>query len=114
MTKIIRFYNRYGKWYADLPQYIEEGGTEEECEMILGADTWLDELANDRDGIHIEISTDEPLGEELVLYSKDDSGGTYLAHEYKGEVINHVLWLCNVTLWLLGEFPQVIYYKLKN
>ena len=39
MKKTIRFYNEDNKWYADLPDYINAGGTKEECEMVLGADT---------------------------------------------------------------------------
>lgn len=39
--KKISFYNRDGRWFADLPEYIAQGGTEDECEMVMDADSWL-------------------------------------------------------------------------
>lgn len=32
-----RFYNRDGHWYIDLPKYIQEGGSEADLEMVVGA-----------------------------------------------------------------------------
>lgn len=110
MTKTIRFYNRDGRWFADLPEYIEAGGTEDDCEMVAGADEWLEFLSKGKDNITLTISTHQQFSEKLNLYSKDEVGGTYIAHEYKEESVNQVVWLCNVTLFVLGCFPDIIYY----
>ena len=107
---IIRFYNRDGRWFADLPEYIAAGGTEDDCEMVAGADAWLDMLSPSDDNIWLEIS-ESPLKECLKLYSEDEDGGTYIAHEYNEEPYNSMVWLCNVTKFLFGKFPPTIYYQ---
>lgn len=114
MVRTIRFYNRDGRWYADLPDYIEQGGTEEDCEMVAGADTWLEYLSTGViDNLFITLG-DEPFGESLHLYYKDEYGATYIAHSYNEEDINHQLWLCPVTLFLFPDYPDIIYYKVKG
>lgn len=111
--KKIRFYCRDGRWYADIPEYIEAGGTEEECEMVFGADSWLDYLSNGKENVFIKLSISE-LKEKLVRVEKDEFGATYVAESYKGIEINHKLWVCPVTLFLFGEYPNIIYYELYN
>lgn len=111
MKKNIRFIKDNGFWYADLPAYIDAGGNMEDCLMVAGADTWLDFLAGkDAKEITLTIGT-TPLQEKLVRYHKDDGGATYIAHTYKEEDINHQLWLCPVTLFVFGEYPNTIYYE---
>jgi hypothetical protein len=39
------------------------------------------------------------------------SGATYHAELYRGVEYNLDLWLCDVTLFVLGEFPKYIYYS---
>lgn len=113
MTRSIRFYNRDGKWYADLPDYIENGGEEADCEMIAGADTWLDFLAKDWDSIILKISDKEVLSKTLSRIDEDEFGATYLTRNPKDPSKPHQLWLCNVTLFIFNEFPNIIYYEQK-
>ncbi len=107
----IRFYNRDGRWFADVPSWIEQGGTEDDCEMVCGADLWLDYLSKYTDSITLELSK-EPLNESIHIYHKDKMGATYIAHEFQGEAMNIQMWLCNVTIHVLGEFPPIIHYKI--
>jgi len=54
------------------------------------------------------------LQEKINIYEKPDNledGATYIAHSYKEEDINQVMWLCPVTLFVFGEYPEIIYYK---
>ena len=111
---LIRFYNRDGRWFADLPDYIAQGGTEDECEMVCGADTWLDYLSEGKDQVFLEVSTTEPLAEQLQYMAEDADGGIYMAWEYGQEPFNHQLWLCEVTKFVFGDFPKFIYYKVKH
>jgi len=111
MQKKIRFYKRENKWYADIPEYIEAGGSEEECEMIMGADLWLDFLSKDKDNILLDISDkkyEDSLRKISLLekYDPDIEGGFYITDT------DHELWLCNVTKFLFGEMPKEIYYKI--
>jgi hypothetical protein len=110
--KKIKFYKKENKWYAYLPAYIEQGGTEEECEMVAGADDWLDRLSNYGDDVTLLLSDSDPLSERIVLYESDEFGATYIAHTYKEEDINQVLWLCPVTVFVFGKYPDIIYYSL--
>jgi hypothetical protein len=110
----LRFYNKDNRWYADIPDYIESGGTEEECEMVFGADTWLDFISKGKDNVFVKLSIDVVLSEKLSLIEKDEYGATYMAKKYKDEVIEHKLWICPVTLFLFGEYPNIIYYEVSN
>lgn len=113
MTREIRFYNRDGKWYADLPDYIENGGSEADCEMIAGADTWLDYLSNGWDSVIIKISNSEVLKKTMSLLDEDEFGATYITYNPSSPSCPHQLWLCNVTLFIFNEFPNIIYYEQK-
>ena len=108
--KKISFYNRNGRWFADLPEYIAQGGTEDDCEMVAGADSWLEYLSKGSDRVTLSLST-SPLRNKLTLYESDEFGATYIAHDYNEEIFNHRLWLCPVTLFVFGEYPQTIYYE---
>lgn len=109
----LRFYNRDGSWYADLPEYIESGGTEADCLMVAGADTWLDFLSGYGDQVTLRLSTEKPLKNSIKRISLDDnnSGATYEVVEYEGQLRHHILWICPVTLFVFGVFPEVIYYE---
>lgn len=106
----LRFYRRDTRWFADIPDYIAQGGTEDDCEMVSGADEWLDFISKGKDNIVLQIDT-KPLANRLDKYHDDDYGATYMAHEYNDRDYNQQMWLCNVTKFLFGDFPQVIYYQ---
>ena len=108
MTKDIRFYCRDGRWYADLPEYLLLGGTEEECEMIAGADEWLEFLAKGKDSIVVKISDVEQFNSILSKLDEDNEGATYVTATSH---IVRTIWLCNVTKLVFGNFPHLIYYK---
>lgn len=108
--KKIRFYRDENRWFADLPEWIENGGDRDDLEMILGADEWLDIIYNNEESVILNLSI-TPLRNKIVLNQADDAGGVYIAHEYNEEIVNHVLWLCAVTKFVFGEFPETIYYE---
>ena len=115
MTKKIRFYNRDGRWYADIFEYLEQGGTEEECEMVSGADIWLDFISKGKENIILKLSTSEILNEKLEFIENNEDeeyGAFYIAREYKEEPHNFILWICPVTLFVFGEYPKTIYYEI--
>lgn len=108
----ISFYKTQGSWFADLPDYIEQGGTEADCLMVAGADTWLDKLSGGKDTISLLISDKGPLREKMERHEEDEFGATYVAHTYEDEDINHQLWLCPVTLFVFNKYPKTIYYEI--
>jgi hypothetical protein len=116
MTRKIGFYKKNNSWYADLPEFIAIGGSEAECQMVSGADTWLDILTlngvdNNVNYIVVEISDKENLGNAMVQVRCDDFGSTYIVKEYDKTRVNHLLWLCPVTLSVFDDYPKNIYFR---
>lgn len=116
--QIRRFFKEEnGNWYADLPDYIQSGGTKEDCQMVLGADTWLDIISEGQSEIVLSISKDEFEGTEFLKLDSTDLkypeyGAYYRIGSFKGINYSHErLWLCPVTLFVFGEYPNKIYYR---
>jgi len=111
MTRDLKFYKRDNRWFVDFPEYINAGGTEDECEMVAGADVWLDIISDYSDSITLKVSDEQSLKENLVLYEVLETGAVYVVQTYEFEVINKEMWLCPVTLFLFGHYPETIYYS---
>ncbi len=95
------------KWYVVAPQWE---GDKEELEMVLGADTLCDILAQGSREVNVTITTEEQTSYRAVLerMSSLDGGYWYLARiPSTNQVIE--LWLCHVTEYLLGSFPKKLY-----
>lgn len=111
MRDTFRFYKTaFNKWYIDLPDW---GGALDELEMVQGADTMLDKASGYTNECYLEMS-DEPFeGADVIRLVSDLSdsvgGGDYLMESYRGEDVNHAMWLCAVTEVVFGALPLVIY-----
>ena len=119
-TKKIKFFKQDNKWYADVPNH-----TLEENEMVMGADIFLEWLANGKKNVELEVVTEEgwrylfPLN--FTMKEHDDDGATYSVWGYKlADFINAIdvsqfiggeptIWLCNVAHDIFGEHPKNIY-----
>lgn len=108
---ILRFYKEEkNKWYADIPSWT---GRKSALRMVAGADTLLDLIAKGRKDVYLHFSEEE-IEEGNVLYFKKKNwinGATYKLKEYEGHVHNMKVWLCDVTLHVLGKFPKRIYFR---
>jgi hypothetical protein len=97
----------HGTWYIDLPDYP---GPKGDLAMVAGADDMLDYLAKGKKSVVVEMS-EQPFTGALVLEQTkvgEPGGGVY----YKP--VNHAIqsvWLCDVTLFALGKFPEKIYFR---
>lgn len=119
MIQNLRFYKEDSSWFADLPEYIESGGTKAQCQMVYGADTWLDIISNNSNEITLELSNEPFDGADKLsfessteAFEEEELGAYYRIGFFEGE--NHTnkrLWLCPVTLYVFGEYPKKIYYK---
>ena len=100
MVALITFYKEAEKWYADIPNISKE-----DCEMILGADTLLDDLSLGYNNVEITFSDTNnnitPIY-EYELIEHDECGGTYSNNK-------QTFWLCNVTHNIFSEHPNKIY-----
>jgi hypothetical protein len=116
--KTYKFVKTGDEWFIDLPGYIEQGGRAADLQMVDGADTMLDVMAEHKSFVVLTIS-EEPFegADELVLTEKCDpviGGGYYLMKEYKGREINQRMWLCHVTEFVFGDIPERIFVRQEN
>jgi hypothetical protein len=111
LVMTINFYKENNKWWADLPKWVEEGNDKSDLEMVAGSDAWLDVISLGDNQIKLEIDTNEIDNFTTKLFYVGDAPthveGTYLVYPN-----NHYIWLCHVTKWLFGNYPQAIYYKI--
>ena len=121
----MRFYkvhinDSYWKWYVDLPEY---DGSKEDLLMVMGADIMLDKIMQYQD-LHneVKISIDTvTYGDHHIMlkkvkeHSEDEygSGATYNVMSDNELFQVNDIWLCDVMLWVFGEFPNRLYIKIK-
>lgn len=101
-----------GDWYADIPEWT---GSKSELQMVEGADLFLDILAEGNDTIYLILSAVPFVSaERLHLYTRPEhteDGAYYTLKQYKNIKYNLQMWLCAVTHWLFGDYPDIIYFK---
>ena len=103
-----KFYKEIdGRWFANVPEWE---GEKDELEMVMGADTMLDIIAQGQDEVRVTLSTEPFEGHDYVLTLREEiyDGGTY---GLVGEHITFDIWLCHVTKFIFGELPKKIYIK---
>ncbi|WP_205509967.1 DUF6717 family protein [Longitalea arenae] len=116
--KRYRFIKTDGGWFIDLPEYIEQGGSAGDLQMVAGADTMLDMMAAGAASVEVTLA-EEPFegADELVLTEQCDpviGGGYYLMRTYNGQEINKTMWLCQVTEFVFGSLPERIFVRQEN
>tara|TARA_R110000737_G_scaffold90497_2_gene122820 strand:- start:507 stop:830 length:324 start_codon:yes stop_codon:yes gene_type:complete len=93
------------RWYVVLPEWT---GDKEELEMVAGADSFLDILAQGETTVHATMSTDPFDGYtyKLEFVEHEGGGGNYhLTSDY----YDFPVWLCHVTKFVFGHLPENIY-----
>jgi hypothetical protein len=103
------------RWYIVLPGWQ---GSRDDLEMVSGADTWLDIVSDDRDECVLCMSEDEFEGAYPIQLTAERApgqggGGNYVLKMYNMQVVDLEIWLCEVTRWLWGKLPGVIYFRVK-
>ena len=121
METKLRFFKRDNKWYADVPNH-----TLEENEMVMGSDTALDLLSDNKDEIVLTLSDEDDEHSILTMTMKEhDSEGAYytlsgflynkfldlfaLDSSTLPSDITNEIWICNVTHDVFGSHPKNIY-----
>lgn len=107
-----------GRWYIDLPGWT---GPKSDLEMVAGADDLLDVISSNKSSVTLLMS-DEPFDGSERIWRLDlrrelpspYGGADYLLDNYNDELINHELWLCHVTKFVFGHFPNTIYFKVTD
>lgn len=101
------------KWYIDLPDWQ---GHKADLEMVEGADIMLDHVSNGATEVSLSLSEQPFSGADMLElkydYSKQTGGGgIYFLKKYNGQIMNQEMWLCEVTEYVFGALPPVIYFK---
>lgn len=105
----------FGQWYIDLPEWT---GSMDELQMVLGADNMLDIIAQGSDTVTLYLSIEPFEGANILTWLEDGipgyenmGGAIYRLHQYNGIVFDTDMWLCDVTKFVFGEIPKLIYFK---
>ncbi len=103
MRKIFEFVKVGGTWFYWWPDFH---GYPQDLAMVNGADDFLNTL----DDKFVRLQTVDPSVAKIVLTKVEENsdGATYLC---KSRLYNDTVWVCPVTLDVLGEYPQNIYLK---
>jgi len=114
--KQYRFYRDELGWFVDLPEWK---GEKSDLQMVMGADTFLDILTQGDNEIYLYLS-DEPFKDSYQLHflhlgnlegPEYGEGAWYSMREYLGLDFNLKMWLCDVTKFVFGNFPKIIYFR---
>lgn len=107
---ILKFVNENNNnWYIDLPNWT---GRKSALQMVSGADELLDLISNNNNEVTLYVSFNDFDGANRIkLVNKCwFNGANYICDRYDNKTINHKLWLCDVTKFVFGRFPDVIYF----
>jgi hypothetical protein len=114
--KRLRFYREEtNRWYVDIPEWE---GSKSDLEMVAGADTMLEYFSEGEDSVWLYISDEYFENSDYLSFQRmaDEigNGAFYVMKKYRGIELNLDLWLCDVTLFVLGKFPEKIYLSKSN
>jgi len=118
----LTFYKEGSTWLA-YNKELWEGGMKYSCTMVAGTDEVLNMLAEGNTKLTLLISQTYIRDYRIYLVSADEgefegeTGGDYLVSGYINE--NRTLgtfgayrvWLCQVTKYIFGFYPQVMFVK---
>lgn len=113
--RVYNFLKQQGRWYIDLPEYLEQGGSKGDLEMVAGADQMLDAMARGKKKVSLELDRESFDGADLLelveLCEAPKGGGYYILHTFGGRAIAKKMWLCDVVLFVFGDMPERIFVK---
>ena len=124
----LSFIKEDGIWYADLPEFLDlELGVKANLMMVDGADTFLDLLSNNGKSVTLKLSREAFTGYngqlkkirsglninllEEIGHAPVEYGAYYDVIEHNRKPFQHRLWLCPVTEYVFGEYPDKIYFQ---
>lgn len=112
MIRKIKFYKeKTGEWFIDLPEWE---GPKEDLGMVLGADDLLNILSEGEDFVYLQMGDEKFSGAlQMVLIepgSFEMGGAWYLVPTIGGTDSSLKIWLCDVTKFVFGNFPETIWF----
>lgn len=108
MERTLKFYKENDKWYLDLPEWEDE---KEYLEMVMGADIFLDIISKFTNNVTLCVSLKEKQNYYKINLIKvcEDEGAYYFINNFENIILDMEIWLCNVTKFIFGYFPEYFY-----
>jgi hypothetical protein len=111
-----KFYKDQDGWFVDLPEWE---GEKWELQMVMGSDTFLDILSQGDDMVHVNMSTEHFEGANILQFTELGriegpelgEGAWYFLNDFQGIDYSLEMWLCHVTTFVFGEYPNRIYFR---
>lgn len=107
-----KFYKEGNNWYVDLPTWT---GPKSDLLMIGGADTMLDIVSENTSEVVVTISENHFEGADRLTYVTKavdvGEGAYYMLKTYRNTEYNMSVFLCDVTLFVFGCFPNSLFLK---
>jgi hypothetical protein len=104
-----------GNWYINLPKWPFDHSS---LMMVAGADYLCSHLSNDNQHTYVSVIPSnkkkdlDGYGELKRTDSFLTGGATYEVSNIPG--FSRDIWICPVTLFVLGKYPKYIYIKKEN
>ena len=107
----LRFYkDPDSRWYVDLPEWE---GEKADLEMVAGADSMLEYMSGGEADVTLSMSESEFTCDCVLqfvrLAEEYQNGAFYKMDKYRGIDVEIEMWLCDVTKFVFGRFPERIY-----
>lgn len=109
-TRQLSFERDGRRWYAVIPQWK---GSRANLEMVAGADTFLESLDVLNKGfITLDIDIKYSYGFHKLMKANECKygGANYIYKPH--QKLPKFMWLCEVTLFVFGKYPENIYFKI--
>jgi len=123
-AKNLSFYNENGKWYIDLPYYLNNGfGRKENLIVGNGVDEFLNIISKNSASVQVFVSIIRYDGFEARLslikrdinqidYPKFENGAYYKLDVFNGFEKNQIMWLSDIFKYVFGgHFPNKIWIR---
>ena len=98
-----------GRWYIDIPW----DGNRSNLEMVAGSDKLLSHIAKGDNKVTLQVILDyiDDYDGYIILdrFRKSLAGGASYTVSNAG--FKEPIWICPVTLCVLGRYPKKIYFK---
>lgn len=98
-----------GRWYIDIPW----DGNRSNLEMVAGSDKLLSHIAKGDNKVTLQVILDYIDNDDdyiiLDRFEKSLAGGA--SYTVSNAEFKEPIWICPVTLCVLGRYPKKIYFK---
>jgi hypothetical protein len=113
--KAYKFVKESRDWYIELPEFLENGGSKGDLQMVEGTDTLLDIISEGAGEVSLALDRSPfPGSDKLILTERCEpniGGGYYNLPTFEGKEFNKTMWLCGVTEFVFGDLPNEIFIK---